>query len=164
MHYPSLSSSKGTMKKPSPPLHALRIRKAALPDAGRLAALATELRYPSTVAEVRRRLRRVLKSPGHAVFVAETFGDGVVGWAHAFVHALVETDTFAEVGGLVVDTRHRGRGIGERLMSRVERWAGARGLKSVYLRSNVIRKDAHTFYKKLGYRIIKTQFAFRKSA
>ncbi len=88
---------------------------------------------------------------------------GVVGWAHVFVHALVESDTFAEVGGLVVDERERGQGIGKGLMSRVERLARARGARNVSLRSNVIRKDAHAFYEKLGYQIIKTQFAFRKT-
>jgi len=128
-----------------------------------MAGLATQLGYPSTAVEVRRRLGRILKQPGHAVFVVEKSGVGVVGWAHVFVHALVEGDTFAEVGGLVVDERERGQGIGQGLMSRVERWARARGAKNVSLRSNVIRKDAHAFYEKLGYQIIKTQFAFRKT-
>jgi GNAT superfamily N-acetyltransferase len=127
-----------------------------------MAALATELGYPSTTAEVRRRLRRILKQPGHRVFVAEKLRVGVVGWAHVFVHALVEADTFAEVGGLVVDKRERGGGIGKRLMKHIETWARARGAKAVSLRSNVIRKGAHAFYQKLGYQIIKTQFAFRK--
>ena len=128
-----------------------------------MARLATQLGYRSTAAEVRRRLGRILKQPGHAVFVAEKSGVGVVGWAHVFVHALVESDTFAEVGGLVVDERERGQGIGKGLMSRVERLARARGARNVSLRSNIIRKDAHAFYEKLGYRIIKTQFAFRKT-
>ena len=127
-----------------------------------MARLATQLGYRSTAAEVRRRLGRILKQPGHAVFVAEKSDVGVVGWAHVFVHALVESDTFAEVGGLVVDECERGHGIGNRFMKKIESWARARGAKNVSLRSNVIRKDAHTFYEKLGYRIIKTQFAFRK--
>jgi len=128
-----------------------------------MARLATQLGYPSTAAEVRRRLGRILKQPGHAVFVAEKSDVGVVGWAHVFVHALVESDTFAEVGGLIVDERERGQGIGKGLMARVESWARARGARNVSLRSNIIRKDAHAFYEKLGYRIIKTQLAFRKS-
>ncbi len=150
------------MHKSRTPFRKLRVRKAVMADAGRLADLATELGYPSNPAEVRRRLRLVLRRPDHAVFVAEGPDDGVVGWAHVFVHALVESDTFAEVGGLVVDARGRGRGIGKMLMRRVESWARSRGAKNVWLRSNIIRQDAHAFYKQLGYRIIKTQFAFRK--
>jgi GNAT superfamily N-acetyltransferase len=47
-------------------------------------------------------------------------------------------------------------------MNRAERWARSQGLKSVYLRSNVAREKAHSFYQRLGYRIIKTQHAFQK--
>ena len=57
----------------------------------------------------------------------------------------------------------RGQGVGRVLVERAEGWAKARGLKSVYVRSNIVRKDAHAFYQKLGYKIIKTQSAFRKA-
>ncbi len=84
------------------------------------------------------------------------------GWVHAHVSHLVERDPEAQIGGLVVDEACRGGGTGRLLMERAEQWARDRGLKSVYLRSNIIRKDAHAFYKKLGYEIVKTQYAFRK--
>src|SRR5437667_1502583 len=144
------------MKRNSSPR--FRIHLARCADSERMARLATQLDYPSTIAEVRRRLGRILKQPSHAVFLAEKSDVGVVGWAHVFVHALVESDTFAEVGGLVVDECERGQGIGNRFMKKIESWARARGAKNVSLRSNVIRKDAHAFYEKLGYQIIKTQF------
>ncbi len=42
-------------------------------------------------------------------------------------------------------------------------WATRRHEKtSIYLRSNIIRKEAHESYKRLGYSLIKTQYAFRK--
>jgi GNAT superfamily N-acetyltransferase len=150
------------MKRRLAHYQSFRIRKAVMADAPRLAALATELGYPSTPSAVRRRLRGILRRADHMVFVAEGAGKGVVGWAHTFVHALVETDTFAEIGGLVVDARQRGRGIGNLLMRRVEGWARMLGARTVALRSNIIRKEAHRFYKRLGYEIVKTQFAFRK--
>ncbi len=84
------------------------------------------------------------------------------GWVHAHVSHLVENDPEAEIGGLVVDEAYRRTGAGGLLMERAEQWARDRGLKSVYLRSNIIRKDAQAFYKKLGYEIVKTQYAFRK--
>ncbi len=150
------------MKRRPARYQSFRIRRVVMADAPRLAALATELGYPSTASEVRRRLRRILGRADHTVFVADGAGKGVVGWAHAFVHALVETDTFAEIGGLVVDARQRGRGIGNLLMRRVEGWARMLGARTVALRSNIIRKEAHRFYQRLGYEIVKTQFAFRK--
>src|SRR2546422_9087977 len=123
------------MKKNSSPR--FRIHLARCADSERMARLATQLGYPSTIAEVRRRLGRILKQPGHAVFVAEKSDVGVVGWAHVFVHALVESDTFAEVGGLIVDERERGQGIGKGLIARVETCAQALGGPNVALRSSI---------------------------
>jgi GNAT superfamily N-acetyltransferase len=69
----------------------------------------------------------------------------------------------AEIGGLVVGESHRGQGVGQLLMQQAEEWARARGCRAVYLRTNVIRTDAHRFYERLGYTRIKTQHAFRKN-
>lgn len=133
-------------------------------DARRISELATELGYPSTARQVRQRLRLILRDPAHGAFVAEMADGQLAGWVHVFESRVLESDAMAEIGGLIVGKSFRGRGAGKLLMARAERWARARGLKSVYLRSNIIRKDAHAFYKKLGYRTIKTQFAFRKDS
>jgi len=131
-----------------------------LGDAERVAQLATQLGYPSTPQQVSARFARLLTDSEHVVYVAE-LGDGpVIGWVHVFVKQTAESDPQAEIGGLVVDESHRERGVGKLLMSHAEQWARTRGLRSVYLRSNVIRKDAHTFYRSLGYRVVKTQTAF----
>jgi len=140
----------------------LKIRAATAEDADRIAALSTELGYPSSEEQVRGRLARIEKDSDHAVFVAEVENDPVIGWVHVCVSRLVENDPEGEIGGLVVDERHRGSGVGKFLMERAEQWAREKSLKSVYLRSNIIRKDAHTFYQRLGYRVLKTQYAFRK--
>lgn len=148
-----------TSGKPRP----VRIRAAKMEDAGHLADLSGQLGYPSSVASVRRRLHNLLADYNHAVWVAENGDGAIAGWIHAFVKLLLENDREAEIGGLVIDEKFRGRGVGKALVERAERWARARRLKSVYVRSNIIRKDAHIFYQKLGYTIIKTQSAFRKS-
>ncbi|MBI3662354.1 MAG: GNAT family N-acetyltransferase [Acidobacteria bacterium] len=140
----------------------LKVRKAALADAARIAALAGQLSYPSTAEEVERRLRDLPQDGSHAVFVAEDGAGRVVGWAHAYVHHFVGSDLRAEVAGLVVDETCRDTGVGKVLMARVEEWAREKGLAAVTLRSNVIRDAAHKFYEKLGYTRIKTQHAFRK--
>lgn len=142
---------------------AVRIRAARIGDAGRLAELSGELGYPSSAASVRRRLRNLLADRDHAVWVAEARDGAIAGWIHVFVKQLLESDREAEIGGLVVDQDFRGQGAGKALMERAERWTKAKKLTSVYVRSNIIRKDAHIFYQKLGYKIIKTQSAFRKA-
>lgn len=140
----------------------VRVRPASRKDAEALARLSTQLGYPSSRAEVERRLARLGGDKEHAVYVAVNSDGKVVGWVHVSVSHLVESDPEAEIGGLVVDGECRGIGVGRLLTERAEQWARAKGLKSVYLRSNIIRKDAHAFYLRLGYTVIKTQYAFRK--
>ncbi len=141
----------------------MRVRIARITDADNIAVLCGQLGYPSSAASVRRRLHSLAGNRGHAVWVAEPERSGpVVGWIHVFVKQLLESDREAEIGGLAVDEAFRGRGAGKALVERAERWARAKGLKSVYLRSNIVRKGAHRFYRRLGYEVIKTQHAFRK--
>jgi GNAT superfamily N-acetyltransferase len=47
-------------------------------------------------------------------------------------------------------------------LKQAEQWAGERGCCAVSVHSNVIRKDAHRFYERLGYRVVKTQLALRR--
>jgi N-acetylglutamate synthase-like GNAT family acetyltransferase len=140
----------------------LTIRLARLEDAEALAKLADQLGYPSTVEQVRRRFETLAeKSDENAVFVAETEGK-IIGWVHVHLYNLLVDDPETEIGGLVVDESVRGQHIGEKLMQAAEAWTLEKGCSSVYLRSNVIRTRAHEFYKRLGYTIIKSQYAFRK--
>ncbi len=140
----------------------IAIRPAVHEDARAITALSAQLGYPSAAEKVRSRLESVLHCQDDAVWVAETAEARVVGWVHVSVRRLVESDPEAEIGGLVVDEEHRGSGAGRLLMERAEQWARAKGLPSVYLRSNVLRQAAHAFYLKLGYQLVKTQHAFRK--
>jgi GNAT superfamily N-acetyltransferase len=141
----------------------LTIREAVFADAARIADLATQLGYPSTMEQALVRLRTLPQDGSHAVYVAQNEMDAVVGWVHVYEHLPVCHDRVAEVAGLVVDASCRGTGVGKRLMEVVENWAHTKGLNTVVLRSNVIREPAHKFYEKLGYTRIKTQHAFRKA-
>ena len=138
--------------------------RAVLPgDEGRIADLARQLGYPSTAEQIRERMRPLLEDPGHAVFIADLPDRPVAGWIHVFRLSSLESDTRAEIGGLVVDEACRRSGVGRRLMERAEDWAREKNCAIVSLRSNVIRDGAHRFYKDLGYSVVKTQHAFRKS-
>lgn len=85
-----------------------------------------------------------------------------MGWAHAYVCNFVESEAFAELGGLVVDESHRGQGVGGKLLERVEDWARQKGCSAVSARSNIIRHEAHKFYAARGYDQTKSQHVFRK--
>ena len=141
----------------------LGIRVATAGDAPALGKLATELGYPATAAETTDRLRRVLEAPGHWVLVAATAAHEIIGWVHVFGTLRVESDGFAELGGLVVAESWRGRGAGTRLVAAAERWASDSGYSKLRIRSHVERADAHAFFERLGFSGCKTQRVFERS-
>jgi GNAT superfamily N-acetyltransferase len=143
---------------PSP----LGVRRASRADAQPIAALCVQLGYPTSPEEVVRRLAKIEQDDDHALYVAELPGGGVIGWVHVYVSRLLVADPSAEIGGLVVDEAYRRRGVGRRLMEEAERWAGERGCAAINLRSNIIRKEAHAFYERIGYSNVKTQLKFHK--
>jgi GNAT superfamily N-acetyltransferase len=151
-----------TTAKPLDTTKKVSIRRARVTDAAALAELSGQLGYPATSAQIRERLRRVVRASKHAVFVAESSETGVIGWIHVSVAALLESDARAEVNGLVVADGQRSLGAGAKLLEAAEHWARKHGCKYVNVRSNVIRDRAHLFYLRQGYEHYKTQKAFRK--
>jgi len=111
---------------------------------------------------MRERLRGIVPASQHAVFVAESGKDGVIGWVHVSRQPLLEVEIRAEVNGLVVAEGQRSLGAGARLLAAAEDWARKHGCKGMSVRSNVIRDRAHKFYERSGYEHYKTQKSFRK--
>ena len=131
-------------------------------DAEGVATLSTQLGYPSTAEETLRRFRGIGDAPDARVWVAQAPDGAIVGWIHLFGNRLLESDPDIEIGGLVVHEDARGRGVGRALVSAAEDWARERGYTMVSVRSNVVRREAHEFYRGLGYEPTKSQFKFRK--
>jgi len=140
----------------------LRLRRAKSADAQQIAVLSGQLGYPATAAQMRGRLRGIKPASQHAVFVAESAKDGVIGWVHVSRDVLLESEIRAEVNGLVVAEGQRSLGAGARLLAAAEDWARKNGCKGMSVRSNVIRERAHKFYERHGYEHYKTQKSFRK--
>lgn len=139
------------------------IRLARTDDAEPIAVLCQQLGYPVSSEEARRRLEHIHREDRHVVYVAELPDGHVAGWVHVHARSLLLVDLHAEIGGLVVDEGHRGRGIGKLLMQRAEEWARGQGCWAVYLRSNIIRKGAHAFYERVGYSVVKTSLTLCKA-
>lgn len=132
-----------------------RIRGARPDDAAALADLSTQLGYPSTEAQVRRRLC-LLEDPERELLVADG-SDGVAGFIDVHVQRLVEEDPFGEVGGLVVAASCRATGLGAALLAAAADWSRARGLERLWIRANLARVGPHEFYEACGCRIVKDQ-------
>jgi GNAT superfamily N-acetyltransferase len=141
----------------------LKIRRAKNVDAQQIAVLSGQLGYPATAAQMLKRWRGIKPISQHAVFVAESGKDGVIGWVHVSRQPLLEAEIRAEVNGLVVAEGQRSLGAGARLLAAAEDWARKHGCKGMSVRSNVIRERAHQFYERNGYEHYKTQKSFRKA-
>jgi len=136
------------------------IRSAGREDAPRLAQLAGDLGYTISSASVGTAIGRLQPDEG-AIFVADE-GGHLTGWIHVYRSRAIQTQPFAEVGGLVVDPQNRGDGIGRRLLETAEQWCSANGLAVVRVRSNIVRSNAHLFYERRGYDVEKTSYTFIK--
>jgi GNAT superfamily N-acetyltransferase len=139
----------------------IQLRDAALSDSAAIAALVTQLGYPTAGSEMSGRLARLLADPAQAMIVAEASGD-VVGLVSAQVgHALEFDGIYARITAMVVDSQWRGRGVGRRLMGHMETWCRERNALSVILTSGHHRADAHKFYQAIGYNATGLRFIKR---
>lgn len=143
-------------------MKAISIRPAQLSDAEHLHALVGQLGYGRSRERVQQNLLTLLERLGHGVFIAEDHQQ-VLGWVHVFTAPRLGSEPFAELGGLVVDAAHRGRGIGRSLVTAAVAWAGEQGLASLRVRSNILRTGAHGFYRVLGFREKKRQAVFSRT-
>jgi len=137
------------------------IRNAKLEDLTDLTLLCKELGYPSDKARVKCRLEKILRSEKNMVQVAVE-KTTVIGWIHVFTSLRLESDPFAEIGGLVVSSEHRNKGIGRMLVNAADKWAIEKGFSKIRVRSRIERTDARRFYEKEGYVVKKSQNVFEK--
>jgi N-acetylglutamate synthase-like GNAT family acetyltransferase len=129
----------------------VELRPARVEDAARIAELLGQLGYPASPEEAARRLQVVNDSDADVVWVAER-ENMVVGLVAIHVSAALEYDgDVAKVSAIVVDEEVRRQGVGERLMAAAEREARRRGCVLLFLTTAERRKDAHAFYRSLGF-------------
>jgi N-acetylglutamate synthase-like GNAT family acetyltransferase len=138
----------------------VRIRDALADDADSIAALLSQLGYPTEPDAVVRRLLR-LRETGDDVVVAEVDG-GVAGLAHLHAAPALEYDgEVAKLAALVVDEAYRGTGVGRALVDAMEARARRRGCVLFFLTTAEHRSDAHAFYRRLGLEHTGRRFAKR---
>jgi N-acetylglutamate synthase-like GNAT family acetyltransferase len=137
------------------------IRTAKRGDVAAVTRLLGQLGYPADEEPVARRLKRLQRSAADELFVAEADGE-VVGLAGIHVSASLEYDEdAAKVSAIVVDEAHRLGGVGRALLEAVEGEARRRGCALVFLTTAERRKDAHEFYRRLGWEETGRRFAKR---
>jgi len=137
----------------------LFIRVADLKDAEPINKLSIQLGYAATDEQIQTRLKEILNHDDNCVFVAFE-NENIIGWIHGFYSLRVESVSFVEIGGLVVDENYRRKGVGQMLVKKIIDWSRLRNIKKVRVRCNTMRIEAHTFYNEIGFAESKEQKIF----
>lgn len=95
------------------------------------------------------------------VFVAE-YDSKCIGFIHIEKYDVLYCESGTNILGLAVSEDYRNLGIGKMLMERAEKWAKENGAVWVRLNSGSERKEAHSFYRHLGFDNEKNQIRFLK--
>lgn len=137
------------------------IREAVITNAAAICSISSnDLGYKCEEQFVKERLEK-LDTTREVVFVAELDGE-VAGYVHAEVYSLLYWEPMVNILGLAVSSDFRRKGAGKALMKRVEEWAKERKIKEIRLNSGGIRKEAHEFYRTIGFDDEKVQIRFLK--
>jgi GNAT superfamily N-acetyltransferase len=142
-------------------MEALIIREAQDQDYESITILCEQLGYQTGSEDIPLRLKQISDLGQHAVFVAE-LDHRVIGWIHVYLCPLLVSPLQAQLGGLVVHSSQRGKGVGKRLLQQAETWSRTRSCQFLTIFTNIIRTDTHQIYHHMGYQNIKTEHVFRK--
>jgi GNAT superfamily N-acetyltransferase len=140
----------------------LRVRCAEPDDGEELARLAAQLGYAHFAHG--NFLRLVGRDDGDETLLvarsAEAAPGKLLGWIHLRHWRTILIGDLVDIGGLVVDERHHGRGVGRALVAASAAWGRARGIALLQARSGSQRTAAHGFYRHLGFALNKQQQVF----
>lgn len=130
------------------------IRKAVPKDIDQLAILMGELGYPTTTGEMEARFSKISSNAFYNTQVAEIDGVivGMIGMMLGFQYN--KNENYVRIIAIVVDSRYRKQGIGEKLIEKAEEWAKEQGANKIALNNGNRdeRDDAHLFYSRRGFK------------
>lgn len=120
-----------------------------------------DLGYNCSEELVKERLEGLDKN-SERVLVA-VYNSEVVGYLHAQIYKTLYFEELINFLGLAVSKEYRNKKVGTKLVNEIENWAKENGIKKVRVNSGFSRKEAHEFYRSLGYNNEKEQIRFLKN-
>ncbi len=141
-------------------MNVIRMEKSDLAD---VQALSLQLGYQVNIVDLSKRFDQITSEADYQLFVARDKYEKVIGWIQVNIEQKsLLVGRYAEIAALVVDENQRGKGVGKSLLQAAEKWAVEKKVDLIRLRSNLKRTDAHRFYSREGYEILKTSNIFAK--
>ena len=129
------------------------IRQIKFKDFPSMQPLLSQLGYPATDEAVQARFEHICTLRDYEVLVAENHEEivGMIGFIKQFAFEM--DGPIIRIQALVVDERHRNKGVAQALMENVEKWAREQQCVVITLNSGnrPEREAAHAFYRKLGF-------------
>lgn len=127
------------------------VRSATIADSVQIARLVSVLGYPTSPAQMYKRLESILSNRDYATMVA-CDGDQVVGFVGTRIGPFYEGDgQCGQIMALAVAGDHQRQGIGRILMHAAESQVMEHEVSVLVVNSGNHRSNAHAFYQKNGY-------------
>ena len=122
------------------------------------------LGYDVNVENVKKQIEKLTNDKKqHIIIGYEDENTGkIIGFVHAQMYESFYSDLGLNILGLAVNPDFQGRGIGRKLMNKLEEYAVDNNISFIRLNSAMKREDAHNFYEHIGYTCDKVQKRFIK--
>ncbi len=137
------------------------IRKASINDYNDIYKICVEdLGYECNKELVKMRIAH-LDENREVVFVSEV-DNAIVGYIHVEKYNPLYFENMANILGLAVAKKHQKQGWGRKLMEAAEQWSKDNDIFIIRVNSGMGRKEAHKFYRAIGFSDEKEQMRFIK--
>lgn len=129
----------------------ISVRTATIADSVSIARLVSGLGYPTSPAQMHKRLESILSNDDYATAVA-CDGEQVVGFIGWRVGPFYEGDgRYGQIMALAVSGDHQRKGIGRMLLHAAESEVMGHEVSVLVVTSGNQRSDAHEFYERNGF-------------
>ena len=122
------------------------------------------LGYDVDVENVKRQIEKLTNDKNQHIIIGyeDEKTRKIIGFVHAQIYESFYSDLGLNILGLAVNPDFQGRGIGRKLMNKLEQYAVENRISFIRLNSAMKREEAHKFYEHIGYSCDKVQKRFIK--
>ena len=140
-------------------------REINIEDAPKVAEICkVALGYDINVESVKRQIEKLTNDENQHIIIGyeDENTRKIIGFVHAQMYESFYSNLGLNILGLAVNPDFQGRGIGRKLMNKLEDYAVDNNISFIRLNSAMKREEAHKFYEHIGYSCDKVQKRFIK--